>query len=111
MQNVRNKAIDVLTTLGVSMAHKGFMYICDCMELVSDNEMLLTDTYELYRNIAKNRKTTVTSVEAVIRYELTNMFTKSNVDRLQEVFGTEEKLTNAVAIAEMYRYLRKDAQL
>ena len=90
---MRRKIDDRLLELGIKPNLNGFGYICDFIELIIDDEERKFKMMYLYSVVAKNNKTTSTSVERAIRHAIS----KINFECWNEryVYSRRSNLTNA----------------
>ena len=70
---MRRKIEDRLLGLGIKPNLNGFCYICDCVELIMDDEERKFKMMYLYSVVAKNNKTTSRSVERAIRHAISKI--------------------------------------
>ena len=70
---MRRKIEDRLLELGIMPNLKGFSYICDLVEMITDDTVPKYKMMYLYEVVAKKNKTTSTSVERAIRHAITKV--------------------------------------
>lgn len=68
---MRRKIENRLLELGIMPNLKGFSYICDSVEMITDDTVPKYKMMYLYEVVAKKNKTTSTSVERAIRHAIT----------------------------------------
>lgn len=66
----RENVEDILLAMNIPAGVKGFIYIPDAIEILGERGDDVSFTRDLYPSIAKNRKTTPSSVERGIRHAL-----------------------------------------
>jgi len=98
---MRNKTVTALAEMGLSMSLIGFTYICDAIELISENQEYLTDTCKLYQEIADKRGRTSNGVEGSIRYAFGLLVTSGILERVTFYLGVEKK-SNSECLASLY---------
>lgn len=70
---MRRKIENRLLELGIYPNLKGFYYICDSVEMITDDTVPKHKMMYLYEAVAKKNNTTSTSVERVIRHAITKV--------------------------------------
>ena len=98
---MRNKTVAALAEMGLSMSLIGFTYICDAVELISENQEYLTDTCKLYQVIADKRSCTSNGVEASIRYAFGSLATRGKLEKVSFYLGADKK-SNSECLASLY---------
>ncbi len=90
---MRRKIEDRLLELGIKPNLKGFYYICDSVEMITDDTVPKHKMMYLYEAVAKKNNTTSTSVERAIRHAIS----KINFECWNEryVYSKRSDLTSA----------------
>ena len=114
--NLQISITKVLHELGVPSHIKGYQYIREGITLLYDKpEMIGGITKELYPDIARKYKTTVSRVERAIRHAIEVSWNRGDWDLMEEVFGhsvdiDKAKPTNSEFIATVADKLRLEFQ-
>lgn len=70
---MRRKIENRLLELGIKPNLKGFSYICDSVEMITDDTVPKHKMMYLYEVVAKKNKTTSNSVERTIRHAISKI--------------------------------------
>ncbi len=112
--NLQISVTKILHELGVPSHIKGYQYIREGIMLVYDNPKFIGGiTKELYPNIARTFRTTVSRVERAIRHAIEVSWNRGNWDLMEEIFGhsvdiDKAKPTNSEFIVTVADKLRLD---
>jgi len=86
--NIQKVVTKVLHELGIPSHIKGYNYIREAISLVYDNQSLIGGiTKELYPEIARRYKTSVSRVERAIRHAIEISWNRGSWDLMEEIFG------------------------
>ena len=87
-ETIEQKVTRMICELGVPAHLKGYYYIRDAIILgVNDREAIDRITKILYPNIAREYKTTASRVERAIRHAIEVVWTRGNLEILEDYFG------------------------
>ena len=112
--NLQISVTKILHELGVPSHIKGYQYIREGIMLIYDNpEFIGGITKELYPDIARTFRTTVSRVERAIRHAIEVSWNRGNWDLMEEIFGhsvdiDKAKPTNSEFIVTVADKLRLD---
>ena len=90
---MRRKIENRLLELGIKPNLKGFSYICDSVEMITDDTVPKHKMMYLYEVVAKKNNTTSTSVERAIRHAITKVDLGNWNERY--TYSTCSKLSNS----------------
>jgi len=113
---LESKVTDVLSTLGIPSNVLGYVFLREAIIIAIDQGSIKgTITKQIYPIIADSYKTTVSRVERAIRHSIEMVWTKGNIDFINEVFGhsvdaEKGRPTNGAFIARMADKIRLDLQ-
>ncbi len=94
--NIQISVTKMLHELGVPSHIKGYQYIREGIMMVFDNPDLVGGiTKELYPDVAKKYKTTVSRVERAIRHAIEVSWNRGNWDTMEDIFGNSIDLDKA----------------
>ena len=111
---LESKVTDVLSTLGIPSNILGYMFLREAIMMVIDQGTIKGSiTKKIYPVIAENNNTTVSRVERAIRHSIEMVWTKGNIDFINQVFGhtvdaEKGRPTNGAFIARMADKIRLD---
>ena len=94
--NIQVSVTKILHELGVPSHIKGYQYMRESIMMVYDNPELVGGiTKELYPDVAKKYKTTVSRVERAIRHAIEVSWNRGNWDTMEDLFGNSVDIDKA----------------
>ena len=94
--NIQVSVTKILHELGVPSHIKGYQYIREGIMMVFDDPSLVGGiTKELYPDVAKKYKTTVSRVERAIRHAIEVSWNRGNWDTMEDIFGNSIDIDKA----------------
>ena len=115
--NLENDVTSIIREIGIPAHIKGYQYVREAIIMaVKDINMLNYITKLLYPTIAKQYKTTSSSVERAIRHAIEVAWNRGRIDVTEEMFGYtvnagKGKPTNSEFIALVSDKLRLDYRM
>ena len=101
-KRIANDIMDMVLSLGVSRANKGYIYLMEAIEIcVKDYDKVFSIIKEVYSEIAQKHNATACQVERGIRTAINNAF-EENPDAVRKLFKRPIiSPTNSEIIAEI----------
>lgn len=101
------QVMTLLKNLSIPSHLKGFTYLVEAILLVYKHHQIINAiTREVYPKVALAHNASSDSVERAIRTAITQSWSKPTTATKKEIFGDEEKPSNAQFIAKVSTYLK-----
>lgn len=102
---MKEKVGNVLLDLNITPNLNGFNYICDAIEIISEEKAIRTCL--LYEEVSKRNESTPTKVERAIRHAFSKIDKES--ENFKKYFGVK-KLTNSSLLFTLYFKLKEEIE-
>ena len=110
----KKNAVDLLLELGISTAHRGFIYILEALDIIDDRGGDLPDSFfrEVYAPIGARRGIKPQRVERCISAAVESGWGRGRQETQENIFGYSVsartfKPTNTEFLSRVYLYIRK----
>ena len=107
----RDEVMEVLLKIGVPANIKGFVYICDALQLFNEDPYYSDGKIcTLYYKIAKQHDTTPSRVERAIRHAFETALTKGNVSMVEKYLDLNNT-QNSCQMKKLYFRIKQEERL